>query len=78
MREEAPPEAIEQQEEIQEARQEIQQRRAIEPSRSQRTKMEIAREVATIKAQVRAGQIDRVTAINRMRELKEEYDALPQ
>ena len=78
MREEAPPEAIEQQEEIQEARQEIQQRRAIEPSRSQRTKIEIAREIRTIKVQLRSGQIDPATARSRLLELRDEYRALPQ
>ena len=41
MREEAPPEAIEQQQEVQEARQEIQQRRALEPTRAQRTRDEM-------------------------------------
>ena len=78
MREEAPPEAIEQQEEIQEARQEIQQRRAIQPTRAQRTKLEISREIKTIKIQLRTGAIDPATARARLLELQAEYRALPQ
>ena len=78
MRQEASPEAIEEQQEIQEARQTIQEARQVAPTRRQRTALEIAREIRMIQTQARTGQIDLETAYRRLEELQAEYEALPQ